>query len=171
MYLRPNKGRRKNYPNLTPNTTPPVPPTLLTTPPPIINSPENRLRNKIRRQKLKRKIIQELKEMKLERQQNLKQKLQHSLYNDISNNIQDKTGSAGGFFNQLSGDLSLSRKDFIFQLTTWFRRSIWFLGFTAAYTVSPTLLGISVNFYPMFLPYISLTIFSFYILGHFKFTF
>ena len=83
--------------------------------------------------------------MKLEREQKLKQKLHNSLYNDISNNIQEKTGNAGGFFNQLSGDLSLSRKDFIFQLTTWFRRSIWFLGFTAAYTVSPTLLGISVN--------------------------
>jgi len=34
------------------------------------------------------------------------------------------------------GDGSLSRKDFVIELTTWFRRVIWFLGFTAATTAS-----------------------------------
>ena len=39
----------------------------------------------------------------------------------------------------LIGDGSLSRKDFIIELTTWFRRAIWFLGFTAALTASAPL--------------------------------
>ena len=41
--------------------------------------------------------------------------------------------------NGLIGDGSLSRKDFIIELTTWFRRAIWFLGFTAAFTASAPL--------------------------------
>merc|ERR1719273_2309204 len=41
--------------------------------------------------------------------------------------------------NGLIGDGSLSRKDFILELTTWFRRAIWFLGFTAALTASAPL--------------------------------
>merc|ERR1712156_1360324 len=41
-------------------------------------------------------------------------------------------------------DQSLPNKDFAGELTKWFRRSIWFLTFTAAYTVSPPLLVIAV---------------------------
>ena len=44
-----------------------------------------------------------------------------------------------------NSDLSLSRKDFLRELTTWFRRSIWFLIFAGAYTTSPTLLGLAVS--------------------------
>ena len=46
-----------------------------------------------------------------------------------------------------NSDLSLSRKDFLRELTTWFRRSIWFLIFAGAYTTSPTLLGLAVSTY------------------------
>ena len=48
-------------------------------------------------------------------------------------------------FNNAGSDLSLSRKDFLRELTTWFRRSIWFLIFAGAYTTSPTLLGLAVS--------------------------
>ena len=43
------------------------------------------------------------------------------------------------------GDLSLSRKDFLSLLITWFRRSIWFLAFAGAYTTSPPLLAVAVS--------------------------
>ena len=33
----------------------------------------------------------------------------------------------------------MSRKDFVLNLTTWFRRTVWFLGFTAALTASAPL--------------------------------
>ena len=52
---------------------------------------------------------------------------------------------SGNVFSILMGDQSLSRKDFAGELTKWFRRSIWFLTFTAAYTVSPPLLVIAVS--------------------------
>ena len=53
-------------------------------------------------------------------------------------------------FNAIMGDLSLSRKDFLSLLITWFRRSIWFLAFAGAYTTSPPLLfvAVSMNEYP-----------------------
>ena len=140
VIFRSNKPKRKKIPNLTPTFQPQIPtyqPEITTKKP-----AQNRVRNRLRRQKLKQKIIEELQQLELEREDDLNQKLQFNLYNDISNNIMERRTS--GFFNQITGDLSLSRKDFIFQLTTWFRRSIWFLGFTAAYTVSPTLLGIAV---------------------------
>ena len=44
-----------------------------------------------------------------------------------------------GALNNIAGDGSLSRKDFVYELTTWFRRAIWFLGFTAATTASAPL--------------------------------
>ena len=132
--FRSNKPKRKKIPNLTPTFQPQIPTNkpVITTKKPT----QNRFRNRLRRQKLKQKILQELQQLELEREDDINQKLQVNLYNDIRR--------TGGFFGQITGDLSLSRKDFIFQLTTWFRRSIWFLGFTAAYTVSPTLLGIAV---------------------------
>lgn len=48
-------------------------------------------------------------------------------------------------FNAIMGDLSLSRKDFLSLLITWFRRSIWFLAFAGAYTTSPPLLFVAVS--------------------------
>ena len=84
---------------------------------------------KLRRQKLRAKIMKQLQTM------------------DDKNKILRK--NAGGsspnrrIFN--NSDLSLSRKDFLRELTTWFRRSIWFLIFAGAYTTSPTLLGLAVS--------------------------
>lgn len=101
-------------------------PTQKTTIKPILQ----RLRNKQRRQKLKLRILKEL--QRLDKQDNL--------------TVMEKSGS---FLNKLSGDLSLSRKDFAAELTKWFRRSIWFLAFTAAYTTSPTLLGITVSHFSL----------------------
>merc|ERR1719356_1341090 len=49
------------------------------------------------------------------------------------------TGALTGAVSGLIGDGSLSRKDFIIELTVWFRRAIWFLGFTAALTASAPL--------------------------------
>ena len=132
-------NRKKIVPNLTPTFQPVSIRPEITTRKPV----QNRFRNKLRRQKLKQKILKELQQ--LEREDDLNQKLQYNVYNDVSQNIMDRR--TGGFFSQITGDLSLSQKDFIFELTTWFRRSIWFLGFTAAYTVSPTLLGIAVSIF------------------------
>ena len=86
---------------------------------------------KLRRQKLRAKIMKQLQTI------------------DDKNKILRK--NAGGsspnrrIFN--NSDLSLSRKDFLRELTTWFRRSIWFLIFAGAYTTSPTLLGLAVSTY------------------------
>jgi hypothetical protein len=44
----------------------------------------------------------------------------------------------------LSFDKPLSKKDFLYEIKHWFRRAIWFLGFTAAYTLSPTILFLTV---------------------------
>ena len=45
----------------------------------------------------------------------------------------------------LSGDQSLSRRDFLIELSTWFRRAIWFLVYTAAYTLSAPLALVAVS--------------------------
>ena len=52
---------------------------------------------------------------------------------------------SGNVFSILTKDQSLSSKDFAGELTKWFRRSIWFLTFTAAYTISPPLMVIAVS--------------------------
>ena len=52
---------------------------------------------------------------------------------------------SGNVFSILMRDQSLSNKDFAGEITKWFRRSIWFLTFTAAYTISPPLLVIAVS--------------------------
>ena len=49
------------------------------------------------------------------------------------------TDAVGGAVTGVIGDGSLSRKDFVLNLTTWFRRTVWFLGFTAALTASAPL--------------------------------
>ena len=45
----------------------------------------------------------------------------------------------------LSLDKPLSKHDFLYEIKHWFRRAIWFLGFTAAYTLSPTILFLTVG--------------------------
>ena len=46
-------------------------------------------------------------------------------------------------FGQL--DKPVSKQDFLYEIKHWFRRAIWFLGFTAAYTLSPTILLLTVS--------------------------
>ena len=97
-------------------------------------------RRKLKRQRLKLKVMNELKSMN-------NKKLQNSLYNGVigvENNIQ-KLPNRRIFTGGLSGDLSLSRKDFLSELTKWFRRSIWFLLFAGAYTTSPPLILVAVS--------------------------
>jgi len=56
------------------------------------------------------------------------------------------SNGAGGIFDGLGGilgDTSLSRKDFVIELTTWFRRAVWFLAFTSATTVNPGLFAVA----------------------------
>ena len=48
-------------------------------------------------------------------------------------------------FGHLSLDKPLSKHDFLYEIKHWFRRAIWFLGFTAAYTLSPTILFLTVG--------------------------
>ena len=86
---------------------------------------------KLRRQKLRAKIMKQLQTMDHDKNGNLK---------NIGNNSPNRR-----IFNNAGSDLSLSRKDFLRELTTWFRRSIWFLIFAGAYTTSPTLLGLAVS--------------------------
>lgn len=50
----------------------------------------------------------------------------------------------------LQGDQSLSRQDFILELTSWFRRSVWFILYTGAYTVSPALVLLAILFSLLF---------------------
>ena len=42
---------------------------------------------------------------------------------------------------------ALSRSDFVPELSHWFRRTIWFLGFSAVWTLSPSLAIITVSSY------------------------
>ena len=42
---------------------------------------------------------------------------------------------------------ALSRSDFIPELEHWFRRTIWFLGFSAVWTLSPSLAIITVIYH------------------------
>jgi len=103
-----------------------------TTQRPIVERPKkNRNLNKrIRRQRLKMKILQELR--RIERIKSIKP--QQPV-------IMEKSGNV---FSILTKDQSLSSKDFAGELTKWFRRSIWFLTFTAAYTISPPLMVIAI---------------------------
>ena len=87
---------------------------------------------KLKRQRLKAKIISKLNS--INRQDQGSTSLTAS--NDNSNRR---------IFNAIMGDLSLSRKDFLSLLITWFRRSIWFLAFAGAYTTSPPLLFVAVS--------------------------
>ena len=91
---------------------------------------------RLRRQKLKAKILRQLQTLE-------NSKRAESLADNKQDILMEKSGS---FLGKITGDLSLSRKDFFAELSKWFRRSVWFLAFTAAYTVSPTLLIISVSF-------------------------
>lgn len=43
---------------------------------------------------------------------------------------------------------ALSRSDFVPELSHWFRRTIWFLGFSAVWTLSPSLAIITVSNHP-----------------------
>ena len=102
------------------------------------------LEKKIRRNRLKLKIIQELQQ--IEQEENNEGGLQEKLFQTIFGQSADNYNSGStSIFEKLKGDQSLSHHDFIHELTKWFRRSIWFLAFTAAYTVSPTILIITVS--------------------------
>ena len=83
------------------------------------------------RQRLKMKILQELRQIEREK-----------LIQPQTPVISEKSGNV---FSILMRDQSLSNKDFAGEITKWFRRSIWFLTFTAAYTISPPLLVIAVS--------------------------
>ena len=59
--------------------------------------------------------------------------------NPVTGAIGNILSPASGAVSNIAGDGTLSRRDFVFNLTTWFRRVIWFLGFTAATTASAPL--------------------------------
>ena len=40
--------------------------------------------------------------------------------------------------------LSLSRRDFVYELIVWFRRAIWFMLYTGAVTLSPQIIVLTV---------------------------
>ena len=94
------------------------------------------------------RILKELRKMEIRQKQKL-QNLQNFKNSEMLTQGQtiDRTGNVLG---KLTGDLSLSRKDFAAELIKWFRRSIWFLAFTAAYTTSPTLLIVSVSYHILY---------------------
>ena len=127
--------------------------TTTTTKMPKINQNEgyknrlNYLEKKIRRNRLKLKIIQELQKIEQEESTNnngLQERIFQSIFGSHHSGDSYNSGSTS-ILDKLRGDQSLSHQDFIHELTKWFRRSIWFLAFTAAYTVSPTILIITVS--------------------------
>ena len=57
---------------------------------------------------------------------------------DVFDKIEDGSVSPHTF-------TALSRSDFVPELEHWFRRTIWFLGFSAVWTLSPSLAIITVS--------------------------
>ena len=97
----------------------------------------NKNNRRLRRQRLKMRILKQLRRM--QKQEQLSEKISSQ---STKNYPIDRTGNVIG---RLTGDLSMSRTDFAVELIKWFRRSIWFLAFTAASTQSPTLLLVTVS--------------------------
>ena len=64
----------------------------------------------------------------------------------IGVDVFDKKDASDTSFQSLTiHDQSLRRSDFIPELNHWFRRTIWFLGFSAIWTLSPSLAIITVT--------------------------